>query len=239
MNEIISHIENKYSDERCFILGTGPSIEDTNIQKLVNEYTFLSGWFAIHKDYPKLRKSYYCMSDPGFWNRRGRLDELFYQLLKSNLETLYFLEHSFYEKNQRYRYFPNEKVTYMHFSDDGIRNGDRIETDIKNPIPLARTVVQDLILPLIYYMGFKKIYLIGCDFTHIPNTLHPHFYSKNFMSPKQAYFIEQTQGVQLTNVRKPYKKFKDYFENNDRYIYDATIGGKLEVFEQVKYDSLF
>jgi hypothetical protein len=62
-----------------------------------------------------------------------------------------------------------------------------------------------------------------------PNHFHPNYFGvgKKWHDPK------------LDNVLQSYQLCKMVFEKDDRKIFNATNGGKLELFERVDYDSLF
>lgn len=44
---------------------------------------------------------------------------------------------------------------------------------------------------------------------------------------------------QLNRVLANYEKCKEEFEKVERKIYNTTVGGKLELFDRVEYNSLF
>ena len=95
------------------------------------------------------------------------------------------------------------------------------------------------------YMGFSEIYLIGVD----------HNFQKiidengNIIEDKTVkdYFIEGYDAdikeavVHNTgNTTRSYADIKKYCDNKGTpTIYNATRGGKLEVFQRVNFDSLF
>lgn len=238
----IDILKNKFGKERCFILGAGPSIRFNDISKLANEYIFAASWFPLHKDYEKLKYAFYCLASPQIWNR-GRLPPLLLHSIKRNKNALFFFEKTFQYVNNINHYFDEKRIFYT-FHLDGKRDGSKIETDILKPIPYAATVVQDIMLPIAFYMGFKDIYLLGCDNDlnpqNYPGWKHSHFYSIDLMPLElKHHLFNFSEGFQGNTVDKIYSKFKLYFEKNNRKIYNATTGGKLEVFKRVDFDSLF
>ena len=98
-------------------------------------------------------------------------------------------------------------------------------------------------------MGFSEIYLIGFDHNYkIPddakknnrsneilsqsddhNHFHPDYFGKGY----------RWHDPQVDRMEKAYRKAKEAFEMDGRVIFNATIGGKLEVFKRVDYQSLF
>ena len=81
------------------------------------------------------------------------------------------------------------------------------------------------------YMGFKEIYLIGLDTNYNNYKNDNHFY---FESPNEKhipFFVDV--------VFNAYQVARHYAERHGIKIYNATRGGKLEVFERVNFDDLF
>ena len=102
-------------------------------------------------------------------------------------------------------------------------------------------------LQLAFYMGFSEVYLIGFDHNYTkpsdvkikgnawtsqrndPNHFHPDYFGKG----------KRWHDPRVDRMAKAYKRAKQAFESDGRRIYNATVGGKLEVFERVDYQSLF
>lgn len=80
-------------------------------------------------------------------------------------------------------------------------------------------------------MGFKEIYLLGVDFTGADEHggKYNHFYSEK----------ELTSVSYTDQVKNSYEKAKKYADEHGIKIYNATRGGKLEIFPRVDFDSLF
>lgn len=91
-------------------------------------------------------------------------------------------------------------------------------------------------LQLAYYLGFKKVYLVGLDHNFVdkgrPNktetrtqgTDENHFHPDYF--PKGVKW----QLPDLVRSEIAYKKAREVFENDGREIYDLTLDGKCDVF---------
>ena len=61
-----------------------------------------------------------------------------------------------------------------------------------------------------------------------PNHFHPDYFGKG----------KKWHDPQLDQVRTCYEYAKNVFEEHGRRIYNASKGGKLEVFPRVEYDTL-
>jgi hypothetical protein len=94
------------------------------------------------------------------------------------------------------------------------------------------------------YMGFKEIYLIGVDHHFhisknsrgeivVDNSVKDYFTDK-YNEDKDKLYIPNTEKSTLT-----YVAMKEQCEKREIRVYNATRGGKLEVFERVDFDLLF
>ena len=91
---------------------------------------------------------------------------------------------------------------------------------------MSSTVTISLI-QIAVYMGFKEIYLLSCDC--------------DYSGPKQhfTYYGMKSDSKAGDIMILAYQAAKDYADSHGIKIYNATRGGKLEVFEREDFDSLF
>lgn len=240
----IKKIHNKYMGNRCFIIGNGPSLNKMDLSKINNEYTFAVNGIFYKTDEMGFRPFFYVVEDKHVINdnlqkindykpRDGGIKILAsrdrFKFLNSKGKT-YFLNFNrgFYEEQSLYFEVPR-------FSVDASRNvycGQSV------------TIVN---LQLAYYFGFETVYLIGMDFSYsVPKTtivkentfesteddvnhFHPNYFGKG----------KKWHDPKLNNVIKSYKLCKLMYELDNRKIVNATIGGNLNEFERVDYNSLF
>lgn len=92
-------------------------------------------------------------------------------------------------------------------------------------------------MQLAYHLGANPVYLIGVDhnFQHKGNANDIKTYEGedvNHFDPN--YFKNQLWGIpDLDSSEKAYKLADECFKADGRTIYDATLGGKLDIFEKV------
>jgi hypothetical protein len=212
--------------ERCFIMGNGPSLRQTDLTRLKNEYTI--GMNRIYLAFPEMgfQTSYYlsvndlvveqCAADiqnlpmPKFVSWRARkwlqpADDLFF------LYTTYTGPR--FAKNAAGRLWEGATVTYV-------------------------------ALQVAFFLGFEKVILIGVDHNFTtqgkPNTtVVSQGDDPNHFSP--AYFGKgfRWQLPDLETSERSYAMARQAYESDGRQVVDATIGGKLRVFPRVEYDRLF
>lgn len=163
-NEAFRNIHN---GKRCFIIGNGPSLKDIEFPLLENEYVFTVNHIMKMSDFRTLHTNYHLWSDPDFFNGNFGTTEILGEFRKMNRESgvtcfmpLYaydFINKNCLEQEMDIHYFRN-----VYFFTKELE----ITSDITKNLPVFRTVVQYAILIAIF-MGFKEIYLLGCDATGI------------------------------------------------------------------------
>lgn len=247
----IQKFKNKYLGKRCFIIGNGPSLRMLDLEKLINEYTFAcNSIYALYQN-TYWRPTFYCADDSVFCkNMMSKKADI--QMLTSACEAAFT---SIMREGFQYR--DSEDIKNLFYVTT------RYETDKKTGLPLfsndcskqvyASGTVSYLMLQLAIYMGFEKIYLLGMDMTFSVerrkdgcinfNKVDNHLeaiekeekqFEKDIMD-RDSYAYMADVDLQLDG----YKAAKNYAGLHERTIYNATRGGKLEVFERVDFDSLF
>ena len=161
---------NTHAGERCFILGNGPSLKDINLELLENEFVFTVNNFALVDDYKKVKTNVHLWADLSFFELRKdqkyNHEELMdnYRKIADEHPICFMLEdaYDFVTTNKL-----DEILDINYFSIfESIDSSYRTHFDISRVISCYTTVVQYAI-SIAVYMGFKEIYLLGCDSTNI------------------------------------------------------------------------
>ena len=103
------------------------------------------------------------------------------------------------------------------------------------------STVTYLAIQLAYYMGCNPIYLIGVDFDYaLPSHADgPEITSReadcNHFHPDYFGPGKRWHDPRLDLVEPSYVEARRFIEANGRQIFNAGVGGKLEVFERVNY----
>lgn len=231
-----------HSGERCFIIGNGPSLKAEDLNMIKNEYSFAAN--RIYDIYPKTdwRPTYYGIQD--------------YYVLKEITDEV---EHEENGAKKRFIVSNRPECICKSMAEDKKNEFFYIgsclseKRDIKFSKDFSRIVghggtITYAMIQLAVYMGFSQIYLIGVD----------HNYS-NFVTADGKYDSQAHASSHFDGVR-PYKKLKinsvtpkngityiptKAYEKAERMsatmgfkIYNATRGGKLEVFERIDLEDI-
>ncbi len=128
--------------------------------------------------------------------------------------------------NKANRYYLINKLSdsdKFEFSDDAVRG-----------FYSGKTVTY-VMIQMACYMGIKEIYLLGVDWSGGTEGPRKDFYE----SDKEDRTVCNNPYNLFIEEMNAFKSAKKYAELNGIKIYNATRGGRLEVFERVDFDSLF
>lgn len=216
--------------KRCFLIGNGPSLKAEDLDCLKNEITMAANRIWNVFGMTVWRPTYYFLVDP-----RG---EEMLPIIKEQELSNVFLCYQLKKKGNN-----NSKFYYL--MQDGYKvfiHNDRsahISEDISQYFSQGGTVLFAA-LQFAIYTGIKEIYLLGVDFnySHIidkwgkvrkVNGVVDYFDGKSYSGSRLSYY----------SVLYAWQAAKKYCDEHGIRIYNATRGGKLEVFERVDFDSLF
>lgn len=214
--ELLSSFHNKHAGTRCFIIGNGPSLKQTNLGLLRNEITF--GLNRIYLLFPELGyQTTYHVTVNDHVLRQFKDDIL-------KLEPFRFL-------TERARSVVGNapRTAFLRTIDPY-----RFSKDVRRGVWEGATVTY-VAMQLAYYMGFGEVVLLGVDHNFASkgdphklvtsagpdqNHFHPDYFGKG---------VEwQLPDLELSEYA--YRLAKRAYEADGRRITNATVGGKLEVF---------
>ncbi len=226
----------RHKGERCFVIGNGPSLTPDDLDKLKNEITFATNRIYLMFAKTDWRPSYYAIQDRLALQQchKAIKDEVMCPIFYGATSVFDF---DGFSRRDDYFYVLDSRANWKHdpcvqvmFSEDPL-------------ILHSGGTITYSCLQLAAYMGFKEIYLLGMDhvFTMllkkdgalITNDIAEHF-TPLYYGGKNPYY-----STCIDIVTAAYQAAKEYADKHDIKIYNATRGGKLEVFERVDFDSLF
>lgn len=217
-------------NKRCFIVGNGPSllIEDLNTLQNNHEITFGSNKIYELFEDTLWRPSYFAVCDTTVYkNNKDAIDKL-------KLEK--FLPLDIAEKNEHQKYLH----LFSRVPIQIIRKRPRFSPDLTKHLSEGGTVTFFL-MQIAVYMGFKELYLIGCDFNFSYGIdINGNFFEDPSVKDHfREYGDRQYTMPNLQYNYWAYQAAQRYAKKHGIKIFNATRGGKLEVYERVNFDSLF
>jgi hypothetical protein len=224
--ERLVQFKDTHRDQRCFIIGNGPSLKQTDLTRLRGEYTF--GMNRIYLMFPELGfpTTYYLS-----------VNSLVIEQCAEDIRALPVPK--FLSWRSRHLIQPTQDTIFLHTT----YTGPRFAQDAGARLWEGATVTY-VALQLAFYMGFNQAILIGVDHSFStkgkPNTTvtstgdDPDHFSARYFDKGFRWQIPD-----LETSERSYRMAHEAYAIAGREVLDATIGGKLDVFPKVKYDSLF
>jgi hypothetical protein len=217
--------------ERCFIIGNGPSLRQTDLSKLRGEATF--GLNRIYLLFPELGFSTTYLVSINDLVIEQCVDEIAALPIP---KFLTWRSHRFFNPETFER---SNAPTFLYTT----YTGPKFARDCRGRLWEGATVTY-VALQLAFHMGFEQGILVGVDHNFVtqgeanqrvvsegddPNHFAPNYFGKGF----------KWQLPDLETSERAYRLAKAAYESAGRQILDATVGGKLTVFPKVDYNSLF
>lgn len=211
--------------QRCFIIGNGPSLKNTDLSRLKDEFTF--GMNRIYLLFPELgfTTTYYLS-----------VNNLVIEQCAADIRALPIPR---FLSWRSHRLYGSPDAIFLHTTYSGPRFG----RDARSRLWEGATVTY-VALQLAFHMGFEQAILIGVDHNFStqgkpnttvvsqgddPNHFHANYFGKGF----------RWQLPDLETSERAYRMARDNYQRAGRQVLDATVGGKLMVFPKVDYNSLF
>ena len=221
--------KNKYMGKRCFVIGNGPSLRVKDLDKIQANGDISFGCNRIYVLFDKTswRPTFYISQDPNVI--RGCIEEI-RELDKDQVKFIKALGKRKYEV---------EGAIYFDFV---IRFGkkklpkfsDNPEKALYNGYTVTYAAIQ-----FAAYMGFNEIYLLGCDCSYSPDNQSIQTISQESYPDARMYNPAKVgMPPDIAYMFSMYEICKDYCEKRGIKVFNATRGGKLEVFDRVNFDSL-
>ena len=230
----IAQLKDIHRGKSCFVLGNGPSLtsDDLDILNKKNIPCFATNRIFNVFDKTEWRPTYYVGEDIDVI--RNVRDDI--QLVSAEIK--------FIPVNLKwYENYVVNGATYFNLKyNEHLPDTFDLSVDASQKV-ICRGTVTTTCIQFAIYMGFSKIYLLGVD----------HSFSKmidkygNLIeddSIKDHFDAEKRKDIENTafNIDDATQAFIDVERLSDKLgtfkVYNATRGGKLEVFERVDFDKL-
>lgn len=251
-----------YQGKRCFIIGGGPSVADIDLNILKDECTFALNEFDKNPQYNKLKpkfhaicdSAYYTEGETEYWPERFRAKD------KSvSPETTICLNLGAKNFVEKYKLFKNHRVYY--FGTQGIFTDKlpfNIELDKYVPQPKNSVL---MCLMIASWMGFKDIYLLGCEHNFLSfnigygkSLVYNHSYEdelskldstndevmKKYINPRD---LKLTYEKNVANILQLFRNYRFFFQKAKKLypgikVYNATPDSFLDVFPMINFKDI-
>lgn len=225
----LAALKDAHKGQRAFIIGNGPSLKQTDLTKLKNEFTF--GLNRIYLMFPQLGFSTtYLVS----------INDLVIEQCAQEMAALELPKFFAWRSRRHFATLqPANLPTFLYTT----YTGPRFSPDVRGRVWEGATVT-NVALQIAFHIGFQKVILIGVDHNFASkgeanNTVvstgdDPNHFSADYFGKGFRWQLPDldTSEIGYTIAREAYRKA-------GREVLDATVGGKLTIFPKVDYNSLF
>lgn len=218
-------LHNKHRGQRCFIVGNGPSLNQTDLSLLQNEYTITTNRAYLMYERMGGPSSYYVSINVNVINQFA--EDIAQLPMPKFLNWVTHKNANFTDSTIFIRTVQDFDFSFQpqHFLYEG-------------------STVTYAAMQIAYYLGFQQVILIGVDHNFVtkgdpnkkvvsegsdPNHFDPNYFGKGIV----------WQLPDLEGSERAYQRAKEVYEQDGREIVDATIDGKLQIYRKVAYSSLF
>jgi len=226
----LAALKDIHKGQRAFIIGNGPSLRQTDLSKLRNEFTF--GMNRIYLLFPELgfTTTYFASINELV------IEQFADEILALPMPTfLAWRSHLHFPSNLPIAHLP----TFLYTS----YTGPRFSKTVTGRVWEGATVT-NVALQLAFHMGFEKVILIGVDHNFTSKgdankTVVSQGDDLNHFAPNYFGKGAKWQLPDLDTSEIGYTLAREAYRQDGRELLDATVGGKLTIFRKVDYNSLF
>ena len=210
-------LKNTHEGERCFIVATGPSLTYEDLHAIKDEYSFGMNSCVLALEKTDWIPSLYGIQDEYVYLK---VKEVLMQEAKIRLKDKILVADTMAKLCPETAIFHQFPHTFMDHKYDHKKTGIvRFSQDCDIIVYDGYSILFSL-MQIAVYMGFKEIYLLGCDCTYKGN-------KKNFIEHGAIDPNFDIAGMRLIYV---HSKFKEYADSIGVKVYNCTRGGMLEEY---------
>jgi hypothetical protein len=223
-------LKNRHAGRRAFVIGNGPSLRQTDVTKLAGEITIGSNGIFLLTEENGFRPTFYTVEDSLVAEDRAAAICQY-----SGTTKIVPLDLSRWVRRDRDTIY----VNFLRYPPTFPRFSPTFEQ-----YAYWGGTVTFLNLQLAYFLGIREVYLIGVDhnyqspakFDDVNGTVITsrsvdlnHFHP-DYFGPGYRWHDPQVQRMETA-----YREAKRFFNAHGGMIYNATMGGQLEVFPRVEF----
>lgn len=215
----LREMKDKYKGERCFVVGTGPSLSLSDLDLIKKEYSASVNSILLSFSDTKWRPTFYAIQDITAYERlkdsieSSELPYIFCGVSTKKLTPPIKRSHISYQLDTLDHANRGLKFTYK-FSDDAY---DRVYDGFS---------ITYAVLQLVVYMGFTDIILLGVDCDYTKEINHIKEYAK------------QTDDNAGYKMYEAYKYARMWADENGIRIINATRNTKMDAFECLELEKI-
>lgn len=220
-----------YKGRRGFIIGNGPSLRVSDLDRLREEVTIASNLIYLSYDQTDWRPTHVTCIDRLVWEKVAQIAHIYYPMIitSDNLDTTTADCLTVQFRVLGHAPFCDQQPAFSSDMAKGSYGGSSVTYDN---------------LQLAYHFGLNPVYLLGCDhYYQGEKNIQEHkpveHQVQNHFHPDYRRAGEQVNPAPIENMTRSFEIASEFAKTSNFNIYNSTRGGHLEVFDRVDFDTLF
>lgn len=241
----LSALQNKFAGERIFVMGNGPSLNKTPLDKLENEFVFGLNRVSLLFDRVSWKPTFFTAFDV--------------RVVPDNQEEFANLDIEYKFFSARYKKILGEKPNHYWHHTKGFYDG--FESCFEPTVPYTGFggggTIAIMAIELAFFMGFREIYLIGTDVSYtVPKSVvqsgeeifgdgvklnleSTKDDDANHFDPRYFGAGKKWHNPNVRDMKIGFARTASYIDQRGGKLLNATVGGELDQVQRVDFDSLF
>jgi len=222
-------LKGRYRGRRVFVIGNGPSLNDTDLAPLRDEVTIGSNGIFLLFDRMGFRPTLYTVEDTLVAEDRAAVINGLRGMTKV------------FPNDLRYCIERDADTVFINFCRPGYVGFPRFSDNFERRVYWGGTVTF-LNLQLAWFMGASAIYLVGLDHSYrkpvagdavVGNVISSGSADDNHFHPDYFGPGFRYHDPMVERMETGYRKAREFLEARGCPVFNATVGGRLEVFPRV------
>lgn len=242
--------KDKYKGQRCFLLGSAPSIKFEDLTCLKNEIVFALNNFYVHPDFKVIMSEFkpkFYVTAPIHSPQTEEEWRVWFTDMESHMpaNTQIFFGLNSYQGNikyilEKYELFKKHNINW-YYTSGGFGNYLKTPHIQIDRMVWSASTVSTYALMIAIYMGFSEIYLLGIDHNYIciKNEQDYRFYKS---SPHQKDEHKKTNFNNLEILRGSARVLEEkqwiYKYCSEVNIYNCSISSLIDMFPKVDFNKI-
>lgn len=239
MSDEFARLRGSAKGRRLFLLGSGPSAGEIDLERLRGELTLSVNHFGLHPRVDAIAPTYHVVADPKAFDQGM---PLFFD------ETLHTL--SFLDRNPTRLVIPFDfagqvldhprylawKPLYWRYGGEPAHG-----VDFSRPVPTYGQNVLNVCLMFALHLGASEVYLIGFDQAGVVSRfgMTPHFYQQREISKAaEAYYTDEDLERCMYNHLRQLHSLRRMADEAGMALFSCARNGTFRMFPVVDFEEI-
>ena len=212
-----------HKDQTCYIVGNGPSIKSMDLTCLSDKFVISVNKMICTSVYDVIKPQYHCITDRLILDQV--INDINHELDANRYNTKFLLHRSALNK------INDSKDVYFIYNTKLPRQ-DKMVCDLTKNASAFINVLPYAVM-CAAYMGFKKIVLLGCDFSFFASRKDAHFYDVDNKSDRKESLYQDLSGCAIAITQ--YESLYKFCKKNNIELVNCTPNSLLDVIPQKEF----